>query len=145
VKKTVVAPGFGTIDSGDLDEPQISLAVATHRENCTDVEVNGLVYPEGGVREQARECLGLVRKVLSDLDGTMHDLTKLCWFVEGDELGDDTRAAIHETRSEFVDRPHYPASCIVGVERIQVEGAVLEVEATATVPDEEWTVETITG
>lgn len=146
MKKTVIAPGQGTIESDELDEPQISLAVATHHEDCTHVDVNGLVYPEGGVREQTREMLGLVAKILDDLDGSMRDLVKLRWYVGEDALNDETKAAIHEVRAEFVDRPHYPASCMVGVADLNVDGALVELDVKATVPaDGEWTVRTITG
>jgi enamine deaminase RidA (YjgF/YER057c/UK114 family) len=143
--KTVIAPGQGPLASDDLDEPQVSLAVATHHEDCTRVEINGLVYPEGGIREQYREILGLVAKILADLDGSPTDLVKLRHYVATDALDEDARPALHEVRAEFVDRPHYPASCLVEVPAVGVEGADLEVEARATIPDDGWEVETITG
>ncbi|WP_312910858.1 RidA family protein [Natronosalvus caseinilyticus] len=142
MKKTVIAPGQGTIESDVIDEPQISLAVATHHDTHTHVEINGLVYPEGDVREQTRQMLGLVEKILEDLEGSMHDIVKFRWFVREDVLDDETRGTIHEVRSDFIDYPHYPASCMVGVASHNVEGALVELEVRATIPtDGEWTVE----
>jgi len=145
MKKTVIGPGQGAIESDELDEPQTSLAVATHREDCTHVECNGLVYPEGDVREQTRELFGLVEKMLDDLGGTPNDLVKLRWYVEAGVYTPATRGAVQEVQSEFVDRPHYPAGCVVETPEIPVPEAVLELDATATIPDDGWTVETITG
>ncbi|MHB9286639.1 RidA family protein [Halobacteriales archaeon Cl-PHB] len=145
MKKTQIAPGQGPIDSDELDEPQISLAVATQHETCVHVDVNGLVYPDGDVREQARECLGLVRKMVGEFDGTLEDLVKLRWYVDADVLDSRVRGKIQEVQAEFVDRPHYPSSCIVATPKVLGDGALLELEARAIVPDDEWTVETITG
>jgi enamine deaminase RidA (YjgF/YER057c/UK114 family) len=143
VKKTVIAPGQGVIESDDLDEPQTSLAVATHRRDCVHVECNGLVYPDGDVRTQTRELFGLVAKLLGEFDGSPNDLVKLRWYVEEDEYDPATRGAMHEVQAEFVDRPHYPASCVVTTPAVPVGGALLELDATATVPTDDWTVETI--
>ena len=143
--KTVVASGQGPIASDELDEPQTALAVATHHADCTRVVVNGLVYPEGDLREQYREILGLVEQLVGEFDGSLHDLTRLRHYVEASALDAEARGTLHEVRSEFLEPPHYPASCLVEVRAVGVEGSTLEVEARATVPDDGWQVTTITG
>ena len=145
MKKTVVAPGQGVVESDELDEPQTSLAVATHRSDCVHVECNGLVSPDGDVREQIRELFGLVGKMLGEFDGTPNDLVMLRWYVESGEYTPETRGTVQEVQAEFVDRPHYPAGCVVTTPEIPVDGALLELDATATIPDDGWTVEMIEG
>lgn len=145
MEKTVIAPGQGQVESDELDGPQVSLAVATHHADCTRVEINGLVYPDGSVREQTREMLGLIEQVLGDLGGSMDDIVKLRWYVDEPVLEPETRGAIHEVRSEFFAYPQFPASCMIGVPATDGDGDV-ELEATATIPaDGEWNVRTITG
>lgn len=144
MKKTVIAPG-GPIESDELDEAQTALAVATHRDDHTAVDVNGIIYPEGdGIREQVREMLGLVDTIVRDLDGTMDDVTKLRWFVDDEHDAEAVRPAIHEVSSEFFARPHYPTGCLVTVPALP-DGAIVELESKATIPADGWTVETITG
>lgn len=144
MKKTVIAPGQGPIESDELDEPPVSFAIGTHHRDHVDVETNGLVYPDGGVREQTREILGLIEKMLEDLDGDTNDVTKLRMFVRVDHYGRETRGAILEVVAEFFDRPHYPTGCLVAVPDL-LDGAIIEIEAKAIIPEEGWTVEAITG
>lgn len=146
MNKTVIAPGQGRIESDELEGPQVSLAVATHHADCTRVEINGLVYPDGSVREQTREMLGLIERILDDLDGSMTDVVKLRWYVDESVLDPDTRGTIHEVRAEFFEYPQFPASCMIGVPASATDGGDVELEASATIPtDGDWAVRTITG
>ncbi len=164
MQKTVIAPAQGHVEAGELDGPQCSLAVATHHPDCTRVEINGLVYPDGTARVQTRELLGLIEKILGDLDGSMADIVRLRWYVDDTVLDSATRGAIHEVRAEFFDYPQFPASCMIAVPSGESaatdseptgsastggndpSGGEIELEATAIVPaDGSWTVRTITG
>lgn len=143
--KTVIAPGQGRIESDELEGPQVSLAVATHHADCTRVEINDLVYPDGSVRDQTRELLGSIEQILDDLEGSIADVVKLRWHVDEPVLDPETRGTIHEVRAEFFEYPKFPASCMIGVPERDGDGDV-ELEATATIPaDGEWDVRTITG
>jgi len=108
VKKTVVAPGQGRAPSEDLDGPRSAVAVATHHEDCIRVELTGLATPGETVREQARDVLGLVERVLGEFDGTANDLIKTRWHFVADTFDQEARATIHEVRDEFLDGPHHP-------------------------------------
>ncbi|WP_458188712.1 RidA family protein [Haladaptatus sp. NG-WS-4] len=144
MKKTVLAPEYADIDSDELDTTASSLGVVTHREGYRKVVLSGALWPEGGLEDQTRTVLEYVREVVcDDLGGSMDDVTSLRFFVRDDVLTPENRTLIHEVRSALFELPHYPASTMVGVASL-VDGAVVEIEVEAEIPDDEWETETLT-
>ena len=64
------------------------------------------------------------------------------WYVLDEHLDRETQTRLHEVRGEFFERPHYPASTMVGVAGLLGDGLV-EIELEAEIPDDGWEVETI--
>lgn len=142
MRKTAVLPGlFGSAEDDGV-EPQMCYAVATEREGYRNVSFSGGTVPEGDIADQARQQLGHFEDALTDLGGSYDDVTMMRWYVEAPQLDRETQQRLHEVRAEFFDRPHYPASTMVGVASILGDGLV-EIELEAEIPDDEWDVDVI--
>jgi enamine deaminase RidA (YjgF/YER057c/UK114 family) len=74
----------------------------------------------------------------------MDDVVVTRYFVRNEHLDRETQAVIHEARDEFFERPHYPASTMVGIGSLLAEDALVEIELDAEIPDEEWNTEVLT-
>jgi enamine deaminase RidA (YjgF/YER057c/UK114 family) len=143
--KSVVLPEFRTVESEDLDEPQSAYATVTRHADHRRVVFSGALSPEGDLTEQVRTILTHRRHALEDLGGSMDDVVKMQLFVRDEALSRETQATIHEVRADFFDRPHFPASTMVGVASLLHPDALVEIEIEAEVPDDEWEAEVITG
>lgn len=74
----------------------------------------------------------------------MNDVVFTRYFVREDHLDRTTQALIHEARDEFFDRPHYPASTMVGTASLLAEDALVELEVEAEIPEEAWSADVLT-
>lgn len=133
---------WGDLDSDVVDDPQMSYAVATRREGYRRVCFSGATWPEGDLAEQTRTILEHLDDGLEDLGGGMDDVIESRWYVREDERLRASQVALHEVRAEFFERPHYPASTMIGAASLLGE-ALIEIELIAEIPDDEWEVETI--
>lgn len=139
MEKTVLAPELGEISSDELDTTVSSVGVVTECADHRQVSLSGLVWPEGDLETQTRTLLDHVTELVrDDLGGSMDDVTRVRWYVRSDALTTDNRATMHEVRAEFFERPHYPASTMVGVSELVHEDALVELEAEAELPDDAW-------
>ena len=90
-------------------------------------------FPEGFV-PQARRCFQNIRAILAEGGAEPHHMVRLTWYVTNiddylanpKELGEAYRSAFGR---------HYPAMAVVEVKRLVEKAALLEIEATAIVPD----------
>ena len=90
-------------------------------------------FPEGFV-PQARRCFQNIRAILAEGGAEPRHLVRLTWYVTDiddylaspRELGEAYRAAFGR---------HFPAMAVVEVKRLVEKDALLEIEATAIVPD----------
>ncbi|MDG5758434.1 RidA family protein [Natronococcus sp. A-GB1] len=143
MKKIALLPGLlGELDSDSADEPQMSYAVATEHGRYRHVVFSGNTHEEGTLREQARTILEYFEEGLAAFGGGINDVIESRWYVREDELSREGQVALHEVRSEFFERPHYPASTMIGVASL-LDDALVEIELIAKIPDDEWEVETI--
>jgi enamine deaminase RidA (YjgF/YER057c/UK114 family) len=143
MEKTALLPGMlGEFDSDVADEPQMSYAVATERDGYRRVVFSGNTSPDGSLREQTRTILEYLEEGLVEFGGDMNDVIESRWYVHEDELSREGQVTLHEVRSEFFERPHYPASTMIGVASL-LGDALVEIELVAEIPDDEWDVETI--
>jgi len=145
MRKTLLGPGAGTVDSAELDHAVHSVGVATEHDGYTRVCLSGVASRESGFEAQVRDVLDFVGRVLSDVGGTFDDVVTMRWYVEADSLDRASQGTIHEVRAEFFEAPHYHASTMVGVASVLGETAVLELEVEAEIPDEDWQVDAFVG
>lgn len=146
MKKTVIFPGmWGKVNSGEIDEEQMSYGVITHRTDYKKVVFSGAVHPEGDIKEQTREILAQKQRALDAHGGSCSDITTLRMFVREEILSPETQVQINEARAEFFERPHYPAATMIGVADLLHEDALIEIEIEAEIPDDEWETEVITN
>ena len=128
-------------DDDDV-EPQMCYAVATERDGFRKVVFSGGAVPEGTVVEQARQQLEHFEHALADNGGSYDDVTTMRWYVVDEHLDRETQRRLNRVRADFFERPHYPASTMVGVTSL-LDGALVEIEMEAEIPDDEWDVETV--
>ena len=145
MRKILLGPGGGSVDSDELDHAINSAGVVTEHGDHTRVVLSGVTSQEDGLEAQVRDALRFVERALSDAGGTFDDVVTTQWYVETDHLDRETQATIHEVRAEFFEAPHYPASTMVGVASVLGEDSVFELEVEAEIPDEDWQVDAIVG
>lgn len=138
MRKTVVLPTWRESPSNELAEPNSSYATIVHHDDHRRVAFSGGLAVEGDVGEQVRTVLARRREALQDFGGSMDDVIVTRYFVRDDHLDRETQAAIHEARDEFFERPHYPASTMVGTGSLLAEDALVEIEIEAEIPNGEW-------
>ncbi|WP_231183224.1 RidA family protein [Haladaptatus sp. DYF46] len=143
MEKTVIEPGFGDLDSEIVDHAVFSWGVVTEHSNHRRVCLSGGGWPEGDVQEQTREILGYVEETLVDLGGSMDDIVMTRFYVRSNILSRETQARIHEVRADFFDYPEYPASTMLGVADLLGDDMLVEIEAEAEIPDDEWSAEVV--
>jgi enamine deaminase RidA (YjgF/YER057c/UK114 family) len=84
---------------------------------------------------QARQALQNIVTILA-LDGAQpSDVVRLTWYVVDRQAYLDAARPLGEAYREIFDS-HYPAMTAVEVSALMEPGAVVEIEATAVVPDE---------
>ena len=119
----------------------VSIAEPTHRR----VFVSGAIAAdeeydlvgEGDMEAQTRYVYERIREYLRELGGSMDDLVRVRVYVT--TMDDDALAGYRAARAAFYDEPeHFPASTLVEVESLVLEGAMVEVDAEAIVPDDGW-------
>lgn len=143
--KSVMLPGmWGEIDSEKIDEPQMSYGVVTHRSEYRHVAFSGSVFPDGDIEHQTREILAHKGQALEDLGGSFDDVTTMRLYVRQEHLDEETQVRIHEVRAEFFERPHYPATTMIGVADLVHEDALIEIEIEAEIPDDGWETDVLT-
>lgn len=82
-------------------------------------------FPEGGIKEQARQSLLNIQAILKEAGLTMSDVVKTTVFMA--DMGDF--ADMNSVYAEFFSEP-YPARSAVAVKSLP-KGAMLEIEAIA--------------
>jgi enamine deaminase RidA (YjgF/YER057c/UK114 family) len=138
MEKTVIIPGWWTVDSENANETSSAYGVITERSGYRHVSFSGGMAPEGDIEEQTRTILSHKQQALEDLGGSMDDVVTLRCFVLSNVLSRETQARVHDVRADFFERPHYPASTMVGVASLLHEGGLIEIEIEAEIPDDEW-------
>lgn len=84
--------------------------------------------------EQARQALRNICTVLAEAGGEPRDIIRLTWFVtsKADYLAD--RKALGEAYRSVMGK-HYPPMTAVQVVALMVKDAMVEIEATAVIPE----------
>ena len=126
--------GREEIRAPGLPEPISHYTDAVRAENllflsgCVPVDGDGRLVP-GDVVAQARQVFANLRAVLEAAGAGFGDIVKVTVFL----TDVDDRQAVNTVREEVFGDAR-PASTLVEVSRLAVEGARVEVEAVALVP-----------
>ena len=96
-------------------------------------DANEQIVSDGFV-DQARQALLNIIAVLEESDARAEHLTRLTWYVTEVKEYLASRTELGRAYREAIGN-HYPAMTLVGVRALMVEGAKVEIEATAVVPD----------
>jgi enamine deaminase RidA (YjgF/YER057c/UK114 family) len=89
-----------------------------------------------GFIEQARQALCNVVGVVRAAGGEPEHIVRLTWYVTDKQEYRDNLAALGKAYREIVG-PHFPAMALVQVADLLEDGAKVEIEATAVLPQNE--------
>ena len=84
--------------------------------------------------EQFRQVLENIVALLAQADAKPEHLVKLTWFITDKEVYLASLRALGEVYRAVIGR-HYPAMSVIEVRGLVQPGAMVEIEATAVVPD----------
>jgi enamine deaminase RidA (YjgF/YER057c/UK114 family) len=83
---------------------------------------------------QTRQALRNIVAILAEDGATAEHLVRLTWYVVDREVYLSATKPLGEAYREVIGR-HYPAMSVVEVSALIEPGALVEIEATAVVPD----------
>ena len=95
------------------------------------VDKNGNVVGVGDLRAQATQVLTNVKAALAAAGATFKDIVKQNTYVVN--LNAEALPIIREVRAQFFPAEEPPASTLVGVTALAMEGLLIEVEVVAVV------------
>ena len=93
-------------------------------------EKGDLVGP-ADLRAQTKQVFENLHRALAATGARFEDVVKVTYYIVG--YRPEQLPAIREVRSEYLSRTNPPASTLVGVESLFMDGVLIEVEATAVV------------
>jgi enamine deaminase RidA (YjgF/YER057c/UK114 family) len=96
-------------------------------------DVKGEVVGRGDLRAQATQAYANLKAALAGAGATTADVVKLNTYVVNFKSAD--LPVIREVRSQFFSQENLPASTLVGVQALAVEGWLIEIEAVAMVKE----------
>jgi enamine deaminase RidA (YjgF/YER057c/UK114 family) len=91
-------------------------------------EKGNLVGP-GDLRAQTKRVFENLSRALAAVGAGFEDVVKMTYYVVGYRT--EQLPVIREVRSEYLPRNNPPASTLVGVESLFMDGVLIEVEAIA--------------
>ena len=83
------------------------------------------------MREQTRQVLENLKRVVEHAGGTMDDIVRVRVYVT--QLDQQSLREIHEVRSGYFSEGMYPASTLVRVDQLIRDGALIEIDADAVI------------
>ncbi|HSA92408.1 MAG TPA: RidA family protein [Terriglobales bacterium] len=83
---------------------------------------------------QVRQALENIVSILRQADAGPHHLVRMTWFITDREAYNSSLQQIGQIYTEVIGR-HYPAMSVVVVQDLIENGAMIEIEATAVVPE----------
>jgi enamine deaminase RidA (YjgF/YER057c/UK114 family) len=116
-------------DGVRIDLPGFSLLYISGK---TATDETGKVVGVGNMKEQTRQVLRNIDKILRAHGATIDNIVRVRVYVVG--FTRDRFCEIHEARAEVFHKEHYPASTLVEVKGLAREGALIEIDADAVIP-----------
>jgi enamine deaminase RidA (YjgF/YER057c/UK114 family) len=96
-------------------------------------DTKGEIVGKGDLRAQATQAYANLKAALAAAGATTADVVKLNTYVVNFKSAD--LPVIREVRSQFFPQENMPASTLVGVQALAVEGLLIEIEAVAMVKE----------
>ena len=96
-------------------------------------DTKGEIVGKGDLRAQATQAYANLKAALAAAGATTADVVKLNTYVVNFKSAD--LPVIREVRSQFFPQENLPASTLVGVQALAVEGLLIEIEAVAMVKE----------
>jgi enamine deaminase RidA (YjgF/YER057c/UK114 family) len=97
------------------------------------IDASGAVVAPGDLRRQTEQAFENVRLALTAVGATFQHVVNTRLYVVG--LRSEHVPIIREVRSRFVNQAQPPASTLVGVSALVGPEWLIEIEATAQLPD----------
>ncbi|HKA54145.1 MAG TPA: RidA family protein [Candidatus Binatia bacterium] len=94
-------------------------------------DAEGEVVGKGDLRAQATQAYTNLKAALAAAGATTADVVKMNTYVVNFKSAD--LPVIREVRGQFFPQANMPASTLVGVQALAVDGLLIEVEAVAVV------------
>jgi enamine deaminase RidA (YjgF/YER057c/UK114 family) len=96
-------------------------------------DVKGEIVGKGDLRAQATQAYANLQAALAAAGATTADVVKMNTYVVNFKSAD--LLVIREVRSRFFPQENLPASTLVGVQALAMEGLLIEIEAIAMVKE----------
>jgi enamine deaminase RidA (YjgF/YER057c/UK114 family) len=113
-------------------------AVRVELAECVLLYISGMLAMDasrrivgGTMREQTRQVLENLKRLVEHEGGTMDDVVRVRVYVT--ELDPALLRDIHEVRSGYFTEGRYPASTLVRVTAFVRDGALIEIDADAVI------------
>ena len=97
------------------------------------VDADGKVIAPGDMKAQAEAVFYNLRLILREAGGSFEDVVKLTHYVV--DLKPEHRPVITEIRNRYVNQENPPASTMIGVPALVMDGLVIEVEVVAVIDE----------
>ena len=97
------------------------------------VDAEGKVVGKGDIRAQAVQVFENLKLALAGAGATFADVLKFTIYLT--ELTQETRKAVMEVRSGYINTSQPPAATMVGIDKLVMDDLLLEIEAIAHVSD----------
>jgi enamine deaminase RidA (YjgF/YER057c/UK114 family) len=96
------------------------------------IDKEGQIVGQGDLKTQARKAAENLVSALKGAGATLSDVVKMNTYVVN--YKEDDYRAIAEMRGEVFPKENPPASTLIGVAALAVEGLLIEMEAVAAIP-----------
>jgi enamine deaminase RidA (YjgF/YER057c/UK114 family) len=120
------------IDTGDCRLLYCSGRLATD-DGALDPADRQKMVGEGDIKEQTRQVLRNLQRLVGEAGGTMEDVVRVRVYVPA-PMTQEMFGMIHEARSEFFAADNYPASTLVVVTALVRDSALIEIDADVVIP-----------
>lgn len=107
--------------------------VTVHVSGQVAVDADGSVIAPGDMKAQAAAVFDNLGHILKEAGGSYEDVVKLTHYVVN--LKPEHRAVITEIRNRHVNQTTPPASTMIGVPALVMDGLVIEVEVVAVIDE----------
>jgi enamine deaminase RidA (YjgF/YER057c/UK114 family) len=107
--------------------------VTVHVSGQISLDKDGNLVGKGDLSAQTRQVFENIRMILEAAGGNFDDVVKLTHYVVG--LKPDDRPVITEVRNKYVNQANPPASTMIGVPALVMDGLLIEVEAIAVIDE----------
>lgn len=140
MKKQIINP-----ETGDWAEHDVAYSegVVVHLAGAKRVFVSGIVAEGENIEVQTRSVLEEIEDMLADHGGEMEDVVRVRVFISRPQMDEECLETVHDVRNEFFSQDHLPASTLVEVEDLVNDDYLIEIDADAIIPDDEWNVEQV--